>query len=49
MGDCEHKKEEVSPGEPVFGGVLTGRRFFVMSVEVVLTMGLIRCRSMSKD
>ena len=33
----------MSPGEPVFGGVLTGRRFFVTSV------GLVRCRYMSKD
>ena len=36
-------------GGPGLGGVLTGRRFFVTSVEVVLTVGLVWCHSMSKD
>ena len=39
----------MSPGEHVFGGVLTGRPFFVTSVGVVLTVVLVQCRSMSKD
>ena len=45
----EHDKEEVNPGEPVFGGVLKGRRFFVTSVEVASTVGLVLPCSMSKN
>ena len=33
----------------VYGEVLTGRRFFVTSVEVASTVGLVRRRSRSKD
>ena len=49
IGDHEHEKEEVSSEEPIFGEVLTGRQLYVTSMEVVSTVGLVRCRSMSKD
>ena len=49
IGYHEHEKEEVSLEEPVFRDVLTGKRFSVISVEMVSNVGLVWCHSVWKD
>ena len=48
-GDHENGKEEVSSEGLVYREVLTGRRFFVTSVKVATTVGLVWRHSRPKD